>query len=487
MKIFLKHITVIVCMLPVLFLNLKSTHDWGDDFAQYLIEAKNISENAPLNTTGFVENPDYILGPNCYPPGFPLIIALTTSSVFGLNVLMSVFLLLTGYLTFVLLNKWFHFPPALVLSLIIVYNPLCLNFKNEILSDLPFVFFTLLFFVFYLSDNKAIWILIVCGLILAFAVNTRYVGWVLFLALIGEILFKTAVRYFKNHKKDYSYLKQQAFILGSFFVFHLIFYFLFPVNVKYYDNPKVISFFERISVNANYNYAVLKYFFSCFEEGFLNYVVSYGIVFTSLTGMLLFIFKPDSRKPEILILFFVGYIVSVLIHQYSDTGFRLLLPVIPIILFFAAYALFILLVMIPYKQYIVFSLGLLVLFCYKQNSARILLSSNEIPGPYSPEAIETFNFIKKNTSPESSILFAKPRALTYFTGRKTYVNSEGSEFNKIEKEISNIKPDYVLISNEITDDSTKIFIAKSALDYQLTFENQKFKLVKRLISVPYKQ
>lgn len=478
MKLFLKHMAVIVCLLPLLFLNIKSTHDWGDDFAQYLIEAKNINQHLPINTSGFVENPNYILGPNCYPPGLPLIIALTSSNITFLNVLMSFFLICIGYFTFLLLNKWFHFTPALALSLIVVYNPLCLSFKNEVLSDLPFAAIVMLFFVLYLGDNKQKWMLILLGLLLAFAINTRYVGWVLFIALIGEIAFKLLVKYFKNHKKDLVYLKQQAWILASFLFFHGLFYLLFPQKIIYYDNPKVLSLFERISVNANYNYAVLKYFFSCFEEGFLNYVVSYGIVFTALVGILLFVFKPDTRKPEILVLFFLGYLASILIHQYSDTGFRLLIPVIPIILFFATYALFILLAIIPYKQYIVFSLGLLVLFCYKQNAAKILFHSTEISGPYSPEAKAAFDYITANTNEKDGILFAKPRALTYFTGRKTFVNTELAKQNQIDTELKQINPDYVLIGNEITDDSTKTYFSKPLPEYKVIFENEKFKLYK---------
>ncbi|HRD39192.1 MAG TPA: hypothetical protein PLC65_11210 [Bacteroidia bacterium] len=381
MKLLLKHTAVIVCLLPLLFLNIKSTHDWGDDFAQYLLEAKNISNGDPINTSGFVENPNYILGPNCYPPGLPLLIALTSENITWLNVLMSFFLVCIGYFSFLLLNKWFHFTPALILSLVVVYNPLCLNFKNEVLSDLPFAALSLLFFVLYLSDNKKKWVLVLCGFILAFAVNTRYVGWVLFFALLAEIGFKLAVKYFKNHKKDKEYLIQQAWIIISFFVFHALFYLIFPQKIIYYDNPKVLSFFERISVNANYNYAVLKYFFSCFDEGFLNYVVSYGIVFTSLVGIILFVFKPDTRKPEILLFFLLGYVLSILIHQYSDTGFRLLIPIIPLILFFATYALFIVLVIIPYKQYIVFSLGLLVLFCYNKMPLKFCFQKTKYRDP----------------------------------------------------------------------------------------------------------
>lgn len=476
MKEWIKHIAVIVCLLPLLFLNIKNTHDWGDDFAQYLIEAKNIKEGMPLGQSGFVENSNYILGPNCYPPGFPLLIAATSSNIIHLNILMSFFLLLIGYFTFLLLNKWYHFTPALVLSLVLVYNPLCLSFKNEVLSDLPFSAIVLLFFIMYLSDNKKKWMLILCGLVLAYTVNTRYVGWVLFLALIGEIVFKIAVKYFKNHKKDNVYLIQQAWIVVSFLLFHLLFYVAFPQKITYYDNPVVLSFFERFSINANYNYAILKYFFSCFDEGFLNYLVSYGIVFTALIGILLFVFKPDSRKPEILLFFILGYIASILVHQYSDTGFRLLIPVIAIILFFASHALFILLNIFPYKQYIVFSLGLLVLFCYKQNAYKILTSTNEIPGPYSIEAVAAFDYINQNTSPEASILFSKPRALTYFTGRKTHVNTEGASKASIDIEIKAINPDFVLICNEITDDSTKAYFSIPTLKWEMAFKNDKFQL-----------
>jgi hypothetical protein len=236
--------------------------------------------------------------------------------------------------------------------------------------------------------------------------------------------------------------------------------------------------FDRIALNSNYNYAELKHFFSCFEEGYLNYVVSYGIVFSSVIGILLFVFKPDSRKPEILLFFLAGYVATILIHQYTGTGFRLLLPIIPLILFFATYALFILLTNIPYKQWIVFSLGVLVLFCYKQNAVRILHSSSEIPGPYSNEAKATFDFIIKNTSEKDGILFAKPRALTYFTQRKTMVNTELLTLKNIENEIGIINPDYFLECSEITDDSTKAYFSRPHPQFEIVYQNPKFKLYK---------
>lgn len=327
--------------------------------------------------------------------------------------------------------------------------------------------------------------LILCGLVLAFAVNTRYVGWVLVIAVIAETLYKIAVKYFKHkqHKIDWSYIKHEIWIVAAFFVFHGLFYLMFPQKIIYYDNPKILSFFERISVNANYNYAVLKYFFSCFDEGFLNYIVSYGIVFTALIGILIFIFKPDQLKPTILLFFLLGYIASILIHQYSDTGFRLLIPIINLILFFATYALFIVLAIIPYKQWIVFCLGLLVLFCYKQNSGHVLMSGKDIvPGPYSPEATATFDYITKNTPEKASILFSKPRALTYFTNRKTYVNTEMATRSVIESDLQKFNPDYVLVCTEITDDSTKTYFDHYQAPWQIVYNNEKFVLLKKGIA-----
>ena len=323
--------------------------------------------------------------------------------------------------------------------------------------------------------------LILCGLVLAFAVNTRYVGWVLVIAVFAETLYKIAVKYFKHkqHKIDWSYIKHEIWIIAAFFAIHGLFYLAFPQKIIYYDNPKVLTLFERISVNANYNYAVLKYFFSCFDEGFLNYVVSYGIVFTALIGMLIFIFKPDQLKPTILLFFLLGYIASILIHQYSDTGFRLLIPIITLILFFATYALFVVLAIIPYKQWLVFCLGLLVLFCYKQNSGHVLMSGKDImPGPYSPEAQATFDYINKNVPEKAGVMFSKPRALTYFTNRKTYVNTEMAARPVIESELQKINPDYVLVCTEITDDSTKVYFEHYQAPWQIVYNNEKFVLLK---------
>jgi hypothetical protein len=474
MRKILKHSLVIILLLPLLFLNIKSVHDWGDDFAQYLLEAKNIKEGRFFAQSGFVMNPNYVLGPNCYPPGFPIIIALTSFKVSNLNIVISFFLVLTGYLSFLLFSKWFHFLSALVMSLAIAYNPLCIEFKNDIASDLPFVAFVLLFFILYLSGSKKLWLQVLSGFFLAFAIEIRYVGWILMFALITDIIFKIGAKYFSTKKIDFNCVKHETRIAGSAILFYGFFFLLFPQRIIYYPNPKALPLFEMISTNADYNYETLKYFFSCFREGILDYIVPYAIVFTALAGLLLFIFKENQAKPTIFIFFFIEYSVSILFHQYSNYGFRMLMPVIPLILFFTAYALLILASKVPYQQHLGFCLGLVLLFCYKQHSLFALRSKKPILGPYSTEAASVFYFIRKNTSKNASIMFAKPRALTYFTDRKTFINTEWAARKVLEKELGIYKPDYFLVNLEATDDSTKNYFENTPPGWRIIFNNRRF-------------
>jgi hypothetical protein len=68
-----------------IFCTVNSGHDWGDDFAQYILHAANLANGKPYADTGYIVNPDNpSIGPSAYPPLFPLILA-PVYAVFGLN------------------------------------------------------------------------------------------------------------------------------------------------------------------------------------------------------------------------------------------------------------------------------------------------------------------------------------------------------------------------------------------------------------------
>lgn len=483
MKLILKHTVVIACLLPLLFFNIKDTHDWGDDFAQYLTEAQNILNHQPVNNTTFTKNPNYVLGPNFYPPGFPLIIASTAFfthlDVKKLNILISFFLLLCAYFSFVIFQTRFSFLNALLLSLCFVYNPLCLNLKTEILSDIPFTAFVLLFFILYQTNKERTVIYFSAGVIMSFAVSIRYVGWVLFASFICHFILLFLLNFF-IHKKTYkSFFKKQLYVLTGFVIGEILLYILFPEKTVYYNNPKALPVFENIFYNLTYNYEILKYFFSCFDKGVLNYIIPYTIIVFSLGGMCFIVWYKKYRAYLIFVLFTLFYIGSLLIHPFSNTGVRLLLPIIPLFLFFSFLFFEHLTNNLIYKNAISALLCILLIWCYKTESLNVLTNKQAIEGPYSKEAIEVFSFIKQNTSDNSKILFAKPRALAYFTGRTSFINTEWANKELLQKEINLFKPDYALIKSNLSDDSIKNYFSEQQNSHvHLVYESETFKLLK---------
>ena len=65
-------------------LTIRSGHQWGDDFVQYLQHTLNLSTGQAYGDLGYIANPDRSIGPAAYPPVFPLLL-LPVVSVFGVS------------------------------------------------------------------------------------------------------------------------------------------------------------------------------------------------------------------------------------------------------------------------------------------------------------------------------------------------------------------------------------------------------------------
>ncbi|MEA3477503.1 MAG: hypothetical protein U9R60_04940, partial [Bacteroidota bacterium] len=127
------------------FVNVKDSHDWGGDFAMYIIQAKNITDGNPQSQTFYYYNSDYpVLGPPAYPIGFPLLLSpvylLFGNSIKAFTLLITLFLFLSGILMVAFFRKYFPDMIAFFLAMLILFNPWTMMFKLEIMSDLPFTF-----------------------------------------------------------------------------------------------------------------------------------------------------------------------------------------------------------------------------------------------------------------------------------------------------------------------------------------------------------
>src|SRR6266480_5741334 len=128
---------------------IRAGHDWGDEFALYIQHARNIAAHIPYSETGYIYNPhNPAIGPRAYPPGFPLLLA-PVVKVFGLDFRpMKVLVVVCFVGALLLMPRVFRrdLPKPYLIALILVMglNPYFLDFKDDVLSDIPFLCFTLL-------------------------------------------------------------------------------------------------------------------------------------------------------------------------------------------------------------------------------------------------------------------------------------------------------------------------------------------------------
>ena len=122
-------------------------HVWGDDWAQYVLHARNIATGHPYADTGYVFNPDRPnVGPPSYPPGLPLLLA-PIVAVFGINILAFkvvcfACILLALPFAYHLLATSVGKSAAFIAILLFALHPAVWGFGQSILSEPPFLLFS---------------------------------------------------------------------------------------------------------------------------------------------------------------------------------------------------------------------------------------------------------------------------------------------------------------------------------------------------------
>ena len=198
------YVLVAVSCVHLFFINIKDSHDWGDDFAQYIHQAENIVKGIPQTETGYIYNKDYPLySPPVYFTGFPLLLApvyaIAGNSIIAFSYLISALLFLSAIIFFRFFNSYFNPLTSYLLVLIIVCNPWILNYKMEIGSDIPFTFFLFLSILFYLHSKKSMGALILLGVLAGFLISIRNIGIAFALSVVLDELLN--IKKEKENKK----------------------------------------------------------------------------------------------------------------------------------------------------------------------------------------------------------------------------------------------------------------------------------------------
>ncbi len=139
-----------LCTVCLNLATIKDGHNWGDDFAQYIINAKNISDGRPMDQGVMLDNP------TIYPPGYSYILAVPIK-FFGidLRVLKSLnvlFWFLAVYILYLILESKFGARSAAGAAFFLSVSAFFFIYKQNILSDIAFFFFVCLGLYFF--ENK---------------------------------------------------------------------------------------------------------------------------------------------------------------------------------------------------------------------------------------------------------------------------------------------------------------------------------------------
>src|SRR5437867_7733666 len=139
---------VIIISLILGASTLTRGHDWGDDFASYIMQAGSILSG---RTREFVEHNSFTIfesssqtGPVAYPWGYPLILS-PIYAIKGINPLALKSPGLCFYAGFLvclyfLVNSRLTRAESLLVVSLFAFNPLLIQFLDQILSDIPFLF-----------------------------------------------------------------------------------------------------------------------------------------------------------------------------------------------------------------------------------------------------------------------------------------------------------------------------------------------------------
>lgn len=484
---------LVFLFLPILFIDNRSSHDWGDDFAQYIHQAYNIVHGIPQSETGFVYCQENYIGPAAYPAGFPLLLA-PVYAIFGNNIkaftiYISLFYFLLAFLCLFYYRRHFSEAGAIVLCIILVYNPQLLLFKQEVMSDLPFTVFLLTAILLYkkldLSKTRSV---ILYSILTGFIIMIRTVGFVLVFAILIDHLIRIIKAY--KHAKKESTLKFNLFrkLIPplTLTAYSLVFYFLLNTIIFQIPSSGSISdylafynsgdFLNTIPANLEHYEEVFRFIYTPVFGNFNFIPLLSGFVFISMT---LFGFvRKVASKLEMTDIFTILYLLILLLFPNNFSAFRLLIPIGFLMLHYAGIGFRSLVV--PYVTSSVkkaWILGGIMLVLFLPGLFDIATSSESVlDGPQEVATSHVFSYIRKNLPDSAVIAFFKPRALALYTGKSGFADPFSQDPTTIHVQLMKANVDYILINNQLTSEGMNRYVRLLRLRAREIWRNGKYRL-----------
>jgi dolichyl-phosphate-mannose-protein mannosyltransferase len=455
--------TLCVLIVAVFYLlTIRQGHDWGDDFSQYIQHAVNVAHGTSYTETRYLYNPDNpSIGPRQYPPGFPVALAPVVRA-FGLDLQpMKAEEVLFFVAALLLIHRLIQplMPPAASAAVVLAVglNPYFWDFKDQILSDLPFLFF---FFATLLCVTRAHemersarlrHVLSALGGVAMYAsYATRVIGIVLLPTLV--------ISDFIQHRW---LTKETRLAIGTFTVLAALQYVLLTRDTSYTDLLAISSSLILANVMSYAGWLA-----DIWANGYAS--LPQKLLFLATVALALIGYVSLWRQPRAT-LFAVAplfYLMVIAVWPLVQ-GTRFLIPVIPI--FIACTVLGALSIdRAIARHWRKSNLVLSVLFALV--SVTYIARYSTLPfgrlqeGIGKPESVQLFDFVRTSTRRDDVIVFSRPRALSLFGERTVTPPSRSADPCELWRYIRQVRAGYLVTGPGAANDEAK-FLATFVRDF----------------------
>jgi hypothetical protein len=385
----------------------------NDDFAAYIMHAKNLVEGRAYSDIRYVPNPDAMwLSPaNGYPPVYPMILA-GVYRFFGLDLRafkIATVLCFVGFLAIYakMARDAIGWDGSICLLALVSFSPVFWEQRDFVLSEFPYLLFSfaallLIERVYARSEVKQIEVGSALGVsvLLYCAYGTRTIGFVLIVALIAADLMK--------FRRPSRFLLCVLALTGMFIAVQT----LLLVSPKGYASAFHFSL-HTVTTNLIFYGKSLSYVWA---NGFNKGVqIVFALLFTAAAA--LGFLKSLWHERGVKEFYLLGY-VGVLLAWNSEIGLRGLLPILPLYLFYGVREWIRLFeARLPVR---LIAAGALIGFAALSYAGETRHQSTlpAEPNVADANAAEMFAFVQQHTKPEDVLVFPKPRTLALFTDRR---------------------------------------------------------------------
>jgi hypothetical protein len=440
---------------------LSSGHDWGDDFASYIMQADSIVSGGPakfMEANAFTIHQSTIdLGPVAYPWGTPVLLAPLVAA-FGLNLFALKSVNIVCYLVFLIIlavGLRSKLSPLSLIALVAILglDPAILNFFNSVVSDIPFLLFstlTILLIDYVIVQRRRFsveWLgYALLGVCLAVSFFVRTTGIILLLvAILSE-----AVSFLPSFRQDrpsdagrdgkpqalpgsrkeipWRMILTRALPYLVFLGLAGVWYLILPSGEgEYFLSLGAISVRE-IKANITYYLGISQNFFSA--------IPFFPLVFGATLPFFFIGLMKNIRRDYPMAIYGI-VMMGVNVVWPATQGLRFLLPIFPFYLFFLLVGLeWFIRAMEGIERTAVLAAAagcvLAAVFFFSRQSEKLVLANirnhrEDSSGPFTPASREMFEYIRNNSEQDSVIVFFKPRAMRLLTGRPSLEWSDASE------------------------------------------------------------